>query len=63
MKYLKRCDTNWRGLGIIPASGLKLKTEFEKFDAEKMIPVSIRQQTDNPACICGDILRGVKTPP
>ena len=61
-EVFEKVDTNWRGLGIIPDSGLKLKTEFEKFDAEKMIPVFISQQKENPACICGDILRGVKTP-
>jgi hydrogenase expression/formation protein HypD len=61
-EVFEKVDTNWRGLGIIPGSGLKLKIEFEKFDVEKMIPVSIGQQKDNPACICGDILRGVKSP-
>jgi hydrogenase expression/formation protein HypD len=61
-EVFEKVDTNWRGLGIIPGSGLKLRIEFEKFDAEKMIPVSIGQQKDNPVCICGDILRGVKNP-
>jgi hydrogenase expression/formation protein HypD len=55
-------NTTWRGLGIIPDSGLTLKNELENFDAEKMIPVTVDLQKDNPACICGDILRGVKSP-
>ncbi len=59
----EKLDTNWRGLGIIPGSGLKLRNEFEKIDAEITIPVSIGEQRDNPACICGDILRGVRNPP
>jgi hydrogenase expression/formation protein HypD len=56
------CDANWRGFGIIPESGLCLKNEFENFDAEKRIPVIINYQEDNPLCICGDILRGLKKP-
>lgn len=56
------CDANWRGFGIIPESGLRLRKEFENFDADKRIPVTIIYQEDNPFCICGDILRGLKKP-
>lgn len=56
------CDANWRGFGIIPDSGLHLRNEFENFDAEKRIPVTIDYKEDNPFCICGDILRGLKKP-
>jgi hydrogenase expression/formation protein HypD len=55
-------DTNWRGFGIIPQSGLSLRKEFENFDAGKRIPVTIDNYEDNPSCICGDILRGRKQP-
>jgi len=56
------CDADWRGFGNIPASGLCLRKEFEDFDAEKRIPVNTEHHRDNPACICGDILRGLKRP-
>jgi len=56
------CDAEWRGFGNIPASGLSLKKEFEYFDAGRRIPLNIEQHRDNPACICGDILRGLKQP-
>ena len=56
------CDTTWRGFGNIPLSGLKLRKEFQRFDAEKMIPVKIFNHDENSSCICGDILRGLKTP-
>jgi hydrogenase expression/formation protein HypD len=56
------CDANWRGFGIIPESGLRLRNEFESFDAEKRIPVTINDHEDNSFCICGDILRGLKRP-
>jgi hydrogenase expression/formation protein HypD len=56
-------DVTWRGFGTIPASGLRLRKEFERFDAEKVFPVNIEKQEDNVLCLCGDILRGIKTPP
>jgi hydrogenase expression/formation protein HypD len=56
------CDTNWRGFGTIPQSGLRIKKEYENFDAEIKIPVTIKRHRDNQFCICGDILRGLKKP-
>ena len=55
-------DDYWRGFGIIPFSGLKLRERFEKFDAEKTIPAKVVTKSDNKLCICGDILRGYKNP-
>jgi hydrogenase expression/formation protein HypD len=58
----KPCDADWRGFGNIPLSGLALRKEYEDFDAGIRIPLNIEQHHDNPACICGDILRGLKQP-
>jgi len=55
-------DTMWRGFGSVPSSGLALKEKYLKFDAEYMIPVTVKSQADNKLCICGDILRGIKVP-
>jgi len=55
-------DATWRGFGLIPGSGLILKKEYEDFDAAKRIPVTVLQKNENPKCICGAILRGLKTP-
>jgi len=55
-------DANWRGFGIIPDSGLKLRKEYEKFDAEKRIPLSVGFHNENPNCICGNVLRGLNRP-
>jgi hydrogenase expression/formation protein HypD len=55
-------DVSWRGFGIIPSSGLRLREEFENFDAEIRIPVNIPCSNENTSCICGDILRGLKKP-
>jgi hydrogenase expression/formation protein HypD len=56
------CEANWRGFGIIQGSGLRLKNQYEEFDAEKRIPVNIDAGKENPFCICGDVLRGIKKP-
>ena len=56
------CNAYWRGFGIIPLSGLDLRTDFSRYNAEKMIPVRSITREDNELCICGEILRGLKTP-
>lgn len=52
----------WRGLGEIPLSGLKLNSKYRKFDAEKEIEIQVESREESSSCICGDILRGAKTP-
>jgi len=55
----------WRGLGNVPDSGLKLRDEFDKYNAEviyrDILPIS--EIEDHKLCICGDILRGMAKPP
>jgi len=55
-------DDVWRGLGMIPKSGLKISEDFSVFDAEKQFSVEIPESTEPKGCICGQILRGLKTP-
>jgi hydrogenase expression/formation protein HypD len=55
-------DDWWRGLGILPKSGLRLRKEYSRFDAEKMIKVDIEPTIEPKGCICGEILKGVKNP-
>lgn len=55
-------DSNWRGFGIIPQSGLVLKKEYEDFDAGKRMPVTVNLHREDPLCICSEILRGFKKP-
>jgi hydrogenase expression/formation protein HypD len=56
-------DTAWRGIGIIPESGLKIKEEFSFFDAEKMFEFDVPEAVILSGCSCGEILQGIKTPP
>ncbi len=55
-------DDHWRGLGVIPASGLQLRQEFSQFDAGKHFPLSGKESQEPKGCICGEILKGLKTP-
>lgn len=55
-------DDRWRGLGVIPKSGLGIRDEFSSFDAEKHFQVEVPESTEPKGCICGQILRGLKTP-
>jgi hydrogenase expression/formation protein HypD len=52
----------WRGLGLLPRSALRLCEAFADLDAEKRFQMNASQAQDNPACECGAILRGVKKP-
>lgn len=53
----------WRGIGEIPATGLKFRPEYERFDAAKIFDIHVEQAGEHPGCICGEVLRGLKTPP
>ena len=56
-------DDWWRGLGVLKDSGLKIKKEYERHDAEVMIPdVEVEPLVEPKGCICGEILRGVQKP-
>ncbi len=52
----------WRGLGSVPRSALRLREAYAFFDAERRFALDARPVADNPACECGAILRGVKQP-
>ena len=55
-------EADWRGIGILPESGLRLREDFRSFDAESVFSVELEPSIEAPGCICGDILRGVKRP-
>ncbi len=55
-------DRQWRGIGLIPASGWGLRAEYADFDAEQRWDVSGIQPQESPLCIAGQILQGLKKP-
>ncbi len=56
-------DDWWRGLGIIPGSGLGIGKAYQGFDAEKRFDVQVERTREPKGCICGEILKGLQTPP
>jgi len=61
-KVFDICPATWRGIGSVPDSGLKLKQEYQVFDAERVFHIHQEESREPPGCLCGDILRGVKVP-
>jgi hydrogenase expression/formation protein HypD len=56
------CDRKWRGVGIIPKSGYKLRYEYRDHDAERIFEVDDIEAHESSTCISGQILRGLKKP-
>lgn len=56
------CDADWRGIGVVPSSGLKLRDSYRRFDAEVEFEIQTEFTRETKGCICGSILRGVSTP-
>jgi len=53
---------NWRGIGSVPSSGLKLNNRYQRFDVESNFDIDPGPSQEPKGCICGSILRGVSTP-
>jgi hydrogenase expression/formation protein HypD len=57
-----RRSFEWRGLGEVPYSALRIRAAYAAYDAERKFKLETRSVADNKACECGAILRGVKHP-
>ncbi|HEY0146107.1 MAG TPA: hydrogenase formation protein HypD [Methylovirgula sp.] len=57
-----RPSFEWRGLGELPMSALRLRDAYADLDAERRFAIETVPAADNPACECGDVLRGLKKP-
>jgi len=56
------CASYWRGFGLIKDSGLRLRKEYEEYDADHAFSYSANEDEDDAGCICGEILRGRDIP-
>jgi hydrogenase expression/formation protein HypD len=52
----------WRGLGSIEHSGVKLREDYARFDAERKFPIPNARIADPAACQCGEVLKGAIKP-
>lgn len=57
-RVMQPCDSEWRGLGVIPMSGMELKDEYAEYDARKKYNMPKIEGKPNPACRCGEVLQG-----
>ncbi len=76
-RFLEPVDANWRGIGVIPATGLSIRSEFAQWDAEWIFADEIQSivedllsqqeasvwQAMHKACQCGEVLKGKIIPP
>lgn len=53
---------NWRGIGTLKYSALKLKKDYEEFDGEKVFNIDLPTPREHPLCICKDVIVGVAKP-
>ncbi len=56
------CDVEWRGIGVIPGSGLRIAEPYARYDAECAIPVAVEELREHRGCLCGEILKGKVSP-
>jgi hydrogenase expression/formation protein HypD len=56
------CDRQWRGIGLIPASGWRLRGDYADFDAERRFDVGELRVTEPTACRAGEVLLGLIKP-
>ncbi len=56
------CDRAWRGIGVIPQSGWRLREELSEFDAERRFDVGAIRPQESPDCVAGLILQGLRKP-
>ncbi len=61
-QVFKRCDRTWRGIGLLPQSGLAIRDHFAAFDAEQRFQPQASRETDND-CLAGQVLQGLLKPP
>lgn len=58
------CTSEWRGVGAIPGSGLKLREKYGRYDIENVLEITgIEPEKEAKGCICGEVLKGIRIPP
>jgi len=56
-------DMEWRGLGVIPGSGLAIRPKYADFNAEVRLNITLPEAKEAKGCRCGEILKGMSIPP
>lgn len=61
-EWMEPVDAMWRGIGVIPGSGLKIRDEYQEYDARVKYDIPKMEGRTNPLCRCGEVLRGKCSP-
>jgi hydrogenase expression/formation protein HypD len=61
-KVFMPIDADWRGIGVIPGTGLGIRPEYDHYNAVKRIPVTPPEPKEIKGCQCGEVLRGITLP-
>ncbi|MFQ6618391.1 MAG: hydrogenase formation protein HypD, partial [Fidelibacterota bacterium] len=61
-EVFETAESDWRGFGVIPQSGLRVRAEYGKFDAERNFKIELDPPREIKGCRCGEVLRGVLSP-
>ncbi|MEP0767162.1 MAG: hydrogenase formation protein HypD [Fimbriimonadia bacterium] len=56
------CDAEWRGFGVIPESGLRLRPHLRRFDALERFTLDLPEPREVHGCLCGEVLKGMVSP-
>ncbi len=61
-RFLRPAGAHWRGLGLLPDSGLVLADAFLRYDAAARFSLAVGPGVEAPGCLCGDVIKGKRTP-
>ncbi len=61
-EVFRPCDTGWRGIGVIPGTGLAVSDAYAAFDAERRYGLRVEWRPEGGPCRCGDVLKGKIAP-
>jgi len=62
-RLLESADVSWRGIGLLPGSGLVLRSDYARYDAARRFGLTIENGVEAPGCRCGDVIKGKCAPP
>jgi len=62
-RVFESTDASWRGIGLIPGSGLKIRKEYSAYDAARRFNLTVPETKEPKGCACGKILTGQIAPP
>jgi len=61
-RVFKPAPSRWRGIGVIPASGLNFKRTYQVFDARRRFKIRVPRAAEPRGCLCAQVLLGLKEP-